>query len=156
MSSICHAKSDRWGWNMYVCVCVCVCVWVYTYTTSDTRQVGWEKTSLPVSYFFPEHEEIDPQVWSLLVFLAQQYKYWHRQQKFGVVTWTEGWHRNFERLAGTKVPILLYLLVQEYKYWHLRSCMPGRLVVPPVVRTLIYKQVLKYLTLGTKISNFTH
>ena len=34
--------------------------------------------------------------------------------------------------------------------------MPGRLVVPPVVRTLIYKQVLKYLTLGTKISNFTH
>ena len=64
------------GWEyVCVCVCVCVCVWVYTYDTPDTRQVGWEKTALLVSYFFPEHEELDPQVHSLLVFLEQQYKY---------------------------------------------------------------------------------
>ena len=60
------------------------------------RQIGWEKTALLVSYFFPEHEELDP-------------------AKAGVVTWTEGWHDNFSALAG-------------------------RLLVPPVVRTLIYAQ----------------
>ena len=66
---------------------------------SDTPQArldGWEKTALLVSYFFPEHEEPDP-------------------EKAGVVTWTEGWHDNFNALAG-------------------------RLIVPPVVRTLIYAQ----------------
>jgi hypothetical protein len=66
---------DRWGGNMYMCVGGWVGVWVYTYNTADARQVGWEKTALLVSYFFPEHEELDPQVRSLLVFLAQQYKY---------------------------------------------------------------------------------
>lgn len=64
--------------------------------TFETRKTGWEKTALLLSYFFPEHEEPDP-------------------KKFGVVTWTEGWHENFSRLAG-------------------------RLVCPPVVRTLLYSQ----------------
>jgi hypothetical protein len=50
-----------------------------------------------VSYFFPEHEELDTEA------------------GFGVVTWTDGWHDNFKALAG-------------------------RLIVPPVVRTLIYAQ----------------
>lgn len=62
--------------------------------TPEARLVGWEKTSLLVSYFFPEHEEPDP-------------------TKLGVVTWTDGWHDNFNALAG-------------------------RLLVPPVVRTLLY------------------
>ena len=62
----------------------------------EARQVGWEKTALLVSYFFPEHEELDP-------------------VRPGVVTWTEGWHDNFKALAG-------------------------RLLVPPVVRALIYAQ----------------
>lgn len=65
--------------------------------TPDMRQIGWEKTCLLVSYFFPEHEELDP------------------ESGFGVVTWTEGWHDNFSALAG-------------------------RLIVPPVVRTLLYAQ----------------
>ena len=65
--------------------------------TAEARQAGWEKTALLVSYFFPEHEELDPEA------------------GFGVVTWTEGWHDNFKALAG-------------------------RLIVPPVVRTLIYAQ----------------
>ena len=65
--------------------------------TAESRQVGWEKTALLVSYFFPEHEELDPEA------------------GLGVVTWTEGWHDNFNALAG-------------------------RLIVPPVVRTLIYAQ----------------
>jgi hypothetical protein len=65
--------------------------------TPEARQVGWEKTSLLVSYFFPEHEELDPDA------------------GFGVVTWTDGWHDNFNALAG-------------------------RLLVPPVVRTLLYAQ----------------
>ena len=65
--------------------------------TAEARQAGWEKTALLVSYFFPEHEELDPDA------------------GFGVVTWTTGWHENFKALAG-------------------------RLVVPPVVRTLIYAQ----------------
>ena len=64
--------------------------------TASARQIGWEKTALLVSYFFPEHEELDP-------------------DRAGVVTWTEGWHDNFKALAG-------------------------RLIVPPVVRTLIYAQ----------------
>ncbi len=64
--------------------------------TPQARLDGWEKTALLVSYFFPEHEEPDP-------------------EQFGVVTWTEGWHDNFNALAG-------------------------RLIVPPVVRTLIYAQ----------------
>lgn len=64
--------------------------------TPEARLVGWEKTALLVSYFFPEHEEPDP-------------------SKFGVVTWTEGWHTNFKALSG-------------------------RLLVPPVVRTLLYAQ----------------
>mmetsp|Transcript_36205 Transcript_36205/g.79232 ORF Transcript_36205/g.79232 Transcript_36205/m.79232 type:complete len:506 (+) Transcript_36205:76-1593(+) len=64
--------------------------------TSETRRIGWEKTALLISYFFPEHEEPDP-------------------DKVGVVTWTEGWHDNFQQLAG-------------------------RLCVPPVVRTLLYAQ----------------
>ena len=65
--------------------------------TADARQAGWEKTALLVSYFFPEHEELDPQA------------------GLGVVTWTDGWHDNFRALAG-------------------------RVLVPPVVRTLIYAQ----------------
>jgi len=64
--------------------------------TPQARLDGWEKTALLVSYFFPEHEEPDP-------------------EKFGIVTWTEGWHENFKILAG-------------------------RLICPPVVRTLIYSQ----------------
>ena len=64
--------------------------------TPEARLVGWKKTALLVSYFFPEHEEFDP-------------------NKAGVVFWTEGWQDNFDALAG-------------------------RLVVPPVVRTLIYSQ----------------
>jgi hypothetical protein len=64
--------------------------------TSDARRIGWEKTALLVSYFFPEHEELDP-------------------SRIGVVTWTEGWHDNFKAIAD-------------------------RLLVPPVVRTLIYAQ----------------
>ena len=64
--------------------------------TVEARRIGWEKTALLISYFFPEHEEPDP-------------------EKFGVVTWTDGWHDNFEALAG-------------------------RLIVPPVVRTLLYRQ----------------
>ena len=65
--------------------------------TPEARQAGWEKTALLVSYFFPEHEELDPAA------------------GLGVVTWTEGWHDNFRALAG-------------------------RLLVPPVVRTLLYAQ----------------
>jgi len=65
--------------------------------TPESRLIGWEKTSLLVSYFFPEHEEPDP-------------------TKFGVVTWTDGWHDNFNFLSNQLV------------------------VVPPVVRTLIYAQ----------------
>ena len=65
--------------------------------TVEARQVGWEKTALLVSYFFPEHEELDPDA------------------GLGVVTWTDGWHDNFNALSG-------------------------RLLVPPVVRTLIYAQ----------------
>jgi len=64
--------------------------------TPEARLVGWKKTALLVSYFFPEHEEFDP-------------------NKAGVVFWTEGWQDNFDALAG-------------------------RLLVPPVVRTLIYSQ----------------
>lgn len=64
--------------------------------TPQARLDGWEKTALLVSYFFPEHEEFDP-------------------ERAGVVTWTEGWHDNFNAVAG-------------------------RLLVPPVVRTLIYAQ----------------
>ncbi len=64
--------------------------------TPQARLDGWEKTALLVSYFFPEHEEPDP-------------------DQLGVVTWTEGWHDNFKVLAG-------------------------RLICPPVVRTLIYAQ----------------
>jgi len=64
--------------------------------TAEARLVGWEKTALLVSYFFPEHEEPDP-------------------KKIGVVTWTEGWHDNFRFLSD-------------------------RLIVPPVVRTLLYAQ----------------
>ena len=63
----------------------------------EARQIGWEKTALLVSYFFPEHEELDPDA------------------GLGVVTWTDGWHDNFNALAG-------------------------RLIVPPVVRTLLYAQ----------------
>merc|ERR1711879_683153 len=50
--------------------------------TAEARQTGWEKTALLVSYFFPEHEELDPET------------------GFGVVTWTDGWHDNFNALAG--------------------------------------------------------
>lgn len=64
--------------------------------TPEARQVGWEKTALLVNYFFPEHEELDP-------------------AHPGVVIWTDGWHENFQALAG-------------------------RLLVPPVVRTLLYAQ----------------
>lgn len=64
--------------------------------TPKQRQIGWEKTALLVSYFFPQHEELDP-------------------NKLGAVTWTDGWHTNFERLSN-------------------------RLIVPPVVRTLLYGQ----------------
>mmetsp|Transcript_16939 Transcript_16939/g.27533 ORF Transcript_16939/g.27533 Transcript_16939/m.27533 type:complete len:473 (-) Transcript_16939:1534-2952(-) len=64
--------------------------------TAEARQIGWEKTALLISYFFPEHEEPDP-------------------NNIGVVTWTDGWHDNFSALAG-------------------------RLIVPPVVRTLLYAQ----------------
>ena len=64
--------------------------------TAEARRIGWEKTALLISYFFPEHEEPDP-------------------DKFGIVTWTDGWHDNFSALAG-------------------------RLIVPPVVRTLLYAQ----------------
>jgi hypothetical protein len=64
--------------------------------TAEARKIGWEKTALLISYFFPEHEEPDP-------------------EKIGVVTWTDGWHDNFGALAG-------------------------RLIVPPVVRTLLYAQ----------------
>lgn len=64
--------------------------------TPEARQIGWEKTALLVNYFFPEHEELDP-------------------AHPGVVVWTEGWHENFQALAG-------------------------RLLVPPVVRTLLYAQ----------------
>ena len=64
--------------------------------TPQARRDGWEKTALLVNYFFPEHEELDP-------------------KHPGVVTWTEGWHENFNALSG-------------------------RLIVPPVVRTLIYGQ----------------
>jgi len=61
--------------------------------TPYQRQVGYEKTALLISYFFPEHEElIDPTK----------------------VVWTDGWHDNFQRLSG-------------------------RLLVPPVVRTLLYE-----------------
>ncbi|KAL7535625.1 hypothetical protein ACHAXR_006624 [Thalassiosira sp. AJA248-18] len=67
--------------------------------TPTARLVGWEKTALLVSYFFPEHEEFDPDTIN----------------KFGVVTWTDGWHDNFNALSG-------------------------RLLVPPVVRTLLYAQ----------------
>jgi len=62
----------------------------------QARLDGWEKTALLVSYFFPEHEEFDP-------------------NKLGVVTWTDGWHDNFNKLAG-------------------------RLIVPPVLRTLVYAE----------------
>ena len=64
--------------------------------TPENRRIGWEKTALLVSYFFPEHEEFDP-------------------DKLGVVTWTPGWHDNFQLLSN-------------------------RLIVPPVVRTLLYAQ----------------
>ena len=64
--------------------------------TREARQIGWEKTALLVNYFFPEHEELDP-------------------SHPGVVIWTDGWHENFQALAG-------------------------RLLVPPVVRTLLYAQ----------------
>ena len=64
--------------------------------TPQARLDGWEKTALLVSYFFPEHEEPDP-------------------DQLGVVTWTDGWQDNFKALAG-------------------------RLICPPVVRTLIYAQ----------------
>ena len=64
--------------------------------TPQNRQIGWEKNALLISYFFPEHEEPDP-------------------NKLGVVTWTDGWHDNFEAVAG-------------------------RLIVPPVVRYLLYAQ----------------
>ena len=64
--------------------------------TPAQRLVGWKKMCLLVSYFFPEHEEPDP-------------------EKLGVVTWTPGWQDNFDALGG-------------------------RLLVPPVVRTLIYAQ----------------
>ena len=64
--------------------------------TYEQRLIGWKKTALLVSYFFPEHEEPDP-------------------NKFGVVTWTSGWESNFQQLSD-------------------------RLLVPPVVRTLIYAQ----------------
>jgi hypothetical protein len=49
--------------------------------STDARQVGWEKTALLVSYFFPEHEELDG-------------------SRPGVVTWTDGWHDNFKAIAG--------------------------------------------------------
>ena len=65
--------------------------------TNESRTIGWEKTCLLVSYFFPEHEELDPDAGP------------------GVVTWTEGWHDNFLALSN-------------------------RLLVPPVVRELIYAQ----------------
>ena len=64
--------------------------------TPEARRAGWEKTALLVSYFFPEHEELDPAA-------------------PGTVIWTDGWHDNFQALAG-------------------------RLLVPPVVRTLLYAQ----------------
>ena len=64
--------------------------------TPEARRVGWEKTALLVNYFFPEHEELDPSA-------------------PGTVIWTDGWHDNFQALAG-------------------------RLLVPPVVRTLLYAQ----------------
>eukprot|EP00588_Corethron_pennatum_P020653 CAMPEP_0194313946 /NCGR_PEP_ID=MMETSP0171-20130528/10775_1 /TAXON_ID=218684 /ORGANISM="Corethron pennatum, Strain L29A3" /LENGTH=455 /DNA_ID=CAMNT_0039069123 /DNA_START=1 /DNA_END=1368 /DNA_ORIENTATION=+ len=63
--------------------------------TQEARTIGWEKTALLVSYFFPEHEEIDPTA------------------PLGTVTWTPGWHDNFKSLSN-------------------------RLLVPPVVRTLLY------------------
>jgi len=64
--------------------------------TPEARRAGWEKTALLVNYFFPEHEELDPSA-------------------PGTVIWTDGWHDNFQALAG-------------------------RLLVPPVVRTLLYAQ----------------
>ena len=64
--------------------------------TPEQQLIGWEKTALLVSYFFPEHEDPDP------------------NNKF-VVTWTPGWHDNFQMLSD-------------------------RLIVPPVVRTLLYAQ----------------
>ncbi|KAL7538647.1 hypothetical protein ACHAWF_006158 [Thalassiosira exigua] len=65
--------------------------------TAESRRIGWRKTVLLVSYFFPEHEELDP-------------------ARFGVVTWTDGWEDNFADLAERT------------------------LLVPPVVRTLLYAQ----------------
>jgi len=64
--------------------------------TFKSRQIGWKKNALLISYFFPEHEEPDP-------------------TKFGVVTWTDGWEDNFDRLSN-------------------------KLLVPPVVRSLLYNQ----------------
>eukprot|EP00747_Dinoflagellata_sp_TGD_P114540 gnl/TRDRNA2_/TRDRNA2_171950_c2_seq2.p1 gnl/TRDRNA2_/TRDRNA2_171950_c2~~gnl/TRDRNA2_/TRDRNA2_171950_c2_seq2.p1 ORF type:complete len:189 (-),score=16.50 gnl/TRDRNA2_/TRDRNA2_171950_c2_seq2:52-618(-) len=64
--------------------------------TPEARKIGWAKTALLVSYFFPEHEEPDP-------------------ERFGVVTWTPGYMNNFASLSG-------------------------RLLVLPVVRTVLYAQ----------------
>mmetsp|Transcript_6788 Transcript_6788/g.19647 ORF Transcript_6788/g.19647 Transcript_6788/m.19647 type:complete len:394 (-) Transcript_6788:89-1270(-) len=64
--------------------------------TPEARLAGWKKTALLVSYFFPEHEELDP-------------------DRPGTVVWTDGWEDNFAALSE-------------------------QLIVPPVVRTLIYAQ----------------
>ncbi len=64
--------------------------------TPQARLDGWEKTALLVSYFFPEHEEPDPET-------------------FGVVTWTEGWHENFKILAGRPIcpPVVRTLIYSQ-------------------------------------------
>jgi len=62
--------------------------------TKEARTIGWEKTALLVSYFFPEHEEIDP------------------TGPLGTVTWTPGWHDNFKSLSNRLLvpPVVRMLL----------------------------------------------
>jgi len=69
---------------MYMHVCICTHTYIQMY-----RQRGWEKTALLVSYFFPEHEELDPTA-------------------LGVVTWTPGW----------QVRVFIYVYTFLYMYVH--------------------------------------
>jgi len=65
--------------------------------TMEALQIGWEKNALLISYFFPEHEELDP-------------------EKQGVVTWTPGWHDNFLNLSTRKLfvpPVVRTLLYAQ-------------------------------------------
>jgi len=106
----------------------------------EARTIGWEKTALLVSYFFPEHEEFDPVT-------------------PGVVTWTEGWHDNFLALSNR---LLVPPVVRELLYaknptsvrrwvdrvsgrWDFQKIVPAHFEAPIVANSADFRRAFEFL-----------